>query len=123
MVSLGQILVTAAMLGIFALGGFWETTVLWGGLLGCGLSILYYGLTALGVSIASAKAMVQDVTGGKRVLRISQLLRYTLLAVVMIMAIMGGYVNVVSLVVPLLLLRVVLSVCEFFRKTGDQDVH
>lgn len=123
LVSLGQLLTTGLMFGVFALGGFWSTKVLWGGLLGCGLSILYYGLAALGVSIASAKAIAQDVTGGKRILRISQLLRYALLALTLIMALRGDFVNIIALLIPLLMLRVVLSVCEFFRKAGDQNVH
>ncbi len=122
LVSIGEIVATAVMFGIFALGGFWSIKVLWGGLLGCFLAIVYYGLTALGVAIASKKAAAQDVSGGQRTLRVSMLLRFALLLAVLAMALKGGLVNPIALVVPLFLFRPILSVCEFFRKSGDQHV-
>ncbi len=123
MVSIGEIVVTALMFGIFALGGFWSPKVLWGGLLGCVLTIAYYAFAALGVAMASKKAVNQDVTGGKRTLQISMLLRFILLLVVLVMALKGGLVNPIALVVPLLLFRPIVSVCEFFRKSGDKHVN
>ena len=122
MISIGEIIATALMFGVFALGGFWSLKVLWGGLLGCVLTIIYYGLTALGVAIAAKKAAAQDLTGGNRTLRVSMLLRFALLLAVLAMALKGGFVNPIALVVPLFLFRPILSVCEFFRKSGDQHV-
>lgn len=122
LVSVGEIMATALMFGIFALGDFWSLKVLWGGLLGCGLAIIYYGLTALGVAIAAKKATEQDVNGGNRTLRVSMLLRFALLLAVLAMALKGQMVNPIALVVPLFLFRPILSVCEFFRKLGDKHV-
>lgn len=121
-VSIGEVIATALMFGVFALGGFWSLKILWGGLLGCALSIVYYGLTALGVAIAAKKATEQDVAGGNRTLRISMILRFGLLLVVLAMALKGKMVNPIALVVPLFLFRPILSVCEFIRKSGDQNV-
>lgn len=122
LVSAGEIIITALMFGVFALGGFWSLRVLWGGLLGCGLTIVYYGLAAVGVAIAAKKAEKQDVLGGKRTLRRSMLLRFALIIVVVVMALKGGMVNPIALVVPLLLFRPIFSICELFRKSGDKDV-
>lgn len=122
MVSIGEIIATALMFGVFALGGFWGLKVLWGGLLGCILAIVYYGLTALGVAIAAKKATEQDIPGGQRTLRVSMLLRFALLLVVLVMALKGGLVNPIALVIPLFLFRPILSICEFFRKSGEKHV-
>lgn len=122
LVSAGEVIATALMFGIFALGGYWNPKVLWGGLLGCLLAVVYYGLTALGVAVATKKAVAQDVSGGNKTLRVSMLLRFALLLVVLAMALKGRLVNPIALVIPLFLFRPIVSICEFFRKSGDQDV-
>lgn len=121
-VSVGELLVTGVMLGIFALGGFWSTKVLWGGLLGLTLAIAYYGLMAVGVAIAAKKATNQDINGAKGVVRVSMLLRFGLVLAVLGMAFKGGLVNPIAAVIPMFLLRPVISVCELFRKSGEKNV-
>lgn len=122
LVAGGEVIVTVVMFGIFALGGFWEQKVLWGGLIGCALAIIYYALTALGVAIASKRAVEQDEAGGKKVLAASGVLKFALLALVLFMAMRGGHVNPFALVIPIFLFRPILSVCEFFRKSGEKNV-
>lgn len=122
LVSAGEILATGLVFGIFALSGHWTQMVLWGGILGCILSIAYYGLTAVGVVIATRKAAAQDTAGGKRALRSFQLLRFGLILVVAGAALISKRVNPISLVAPIFLFRPVLSVCELFRKSGDDNV-
>lgn len=119
-IATGEVLCTALMFGLFALGGHWSIKVLWGGLLGCTLAILNYGFIALGVAIASKKATEQDVAGGQRTIQASMLLRLVFLALVLFLAMKRQLVNPIALVVPLFLFRPILSVGELFRKPGDK---
>lgn len=119
-IAIGEVLCTALMFGLFALGGYWSIKVLWGGLLGCTLAILNYGFIALGVAIASKKATEQDVAGGQRTIQASMLLRLVFLALVLFLAMKRQLVNPIALVVPLFLFRPILSVGELFRKPGDK---
>lgn len=122
LVSAGELLATGLVFGIFALSGYWTRMVLWGGVLGCILSVAYYALTAAGVVIATKKATGQDTRGAKRTLRAFQFLRFALLLAVASAALISKRVNPIALVAPIFLFRPVLSMCELFRKSGDGNV-
>ncbi len=118
-VSVGELICVAVMLGIFALTGHLDGAAIWGGVLGGGLSILNFFLMAVGVSLAADKAQRQDVKGGKRTIRMSMTLRYLLLIVVLVAAGISKRLNILALVLPLLFVRPVMSIGEFFRKSGE----
>lgn len=120
-VAIGQVLCVAAMLGIFALLGQFDSTVLFGGVLGGVLATLNFLFMAIGTSLAADKAENQDVKGGKALLQSSYLLRTVVLFVILFAAAKSGLCNAIALVLPLIFVRPILSVGEFFRKKGDAE--
>lgn len=119
-VALGQVLCVGAMIGIFALVGKFDTTVVFGGLVGGVLSILNFLLMAIGAMLAADKAEKQDVKGGQATVRMSMVLRLVLLAVVLGAFAVSGICNVLAMVLPLAFTRPVLMLAEFFGKAGGE---
>ena len=118
-ITIGQVLCVAAMFGIFALLGKFDQTVLWGGILGGVLAILNFFFMAIGANLAADKAESDNVKGGKAVIQGSFMLRYLLLIVVLFAGAKSGFCNVIALVLPLVFTRPILTVGEFFRKSGE----
>ncbi len=118
-VAAGELLCTAAMIGIFALVGHFDLSVVWGGLAGSIVSILNFFFMAMVATLASEKAANQDPEGGKKLIKSSYPLRFLVLAVVLFACGKSGYFNVIALVIPLVFVRPVLTVAEFFKKKGD----
>ena len=75
---------------------------------------------AVGVTLAADKAENQDVKAGKALVSSSYTIRLIVMAVVLFAAAKSGYCNVFALVIPLVFVRPVLTVGEFFRKSGDK---
>lgn len=118
-ITIGQVLCVAAMFGIFALLSKFDQTVLWGGILGGVLAILNFFFMAIGANLAADKAEADNVKGGKAVIQGSFMLRYLLLIVVLFAGAKSGFCNVIALVLPLVFTRPILTVGEFFRKSGE----
>ena len=118
-ITVGQVLCVAAMFGIFALLGKFDQTVLWGGILGGVLAILNFFFMAIGANLAADKAEADNVKGGKAVIQGAFMLRYLLLIVVLFAGAKSGFCNVIALVLPLVFTRPILTVGEFFRKSGE----
>lgn len=118
-ITIGQVLCVAAMFGIFALLGKFDQTVLWGGILGGVLAILNFFFMAIGANLAADKAEADNVKGGKAVIQGSFMLRYLFLIVVLFAGAKSGFCNVIALVLPLVFTRPILTVGEFFRKSGE----
>lgn len=117
-VALGQAVGIAGMLGIFALLGHFDYTVLLGALAGSLVATVNFLFMAIGVSMAADKAQEQDAKGGKAMVRSSYMVRTLVMFVVLFACAKSGYFNVIALVVPLLFVRPALTVAEFFRKKG-----
>lgn len=118
-VALGQVLCVAAMMGIFALLGAFDRSVLLGGIAGGILAILNFLFMAISASIAADKAQAQNVKGGQATMTGSYFLRMILLFVVLYALVKSGYCNVIASVLPLAFTRPILTIGEFFRKSGD----
>ena len=118
-ITIGPVLCVAAMFGIFALLGKFDQTVLWGGILGGVLAILNFFFMAIGANLAADKAEADNVKGGKAIIQGSFMLRYLLLIVVLFAGAKSGFCNVIALVLPLVFTRPILTVGEFFRKSGE----
>lgn len=119
-VALGVAVCTAAMLGVYALLQLFSMKVLLGGALGSLLSIGNFFFMAVGTSLAADRAENQDVKGGQAVIRNSMMIRYLVLFVLLFAAGKSGYFEPIALVLPLVFVRPVLTVSEFFRKSGDK---
>ncbi len=120
-VALGEAAGVAAMVGVFALLGNFDMRVVWGGLVGGLVAIGNFLAMAIGVNIAADKAQKQNVSGGQATIKSSYLLRMIIMALVLFAFARSGLCNVVALVVPLVFVRITLTVWEFFRrKPGEK---
>lgn len=120
-VAIGVAVCVAAMIGIFALLGQFSREVVLGGIVGGLVAVGNFFFMAVGVTLAADKAENQDVKGGKALVSSSYTLRLIVMAVVLFAAAKSGYCNVFALVIPLVFVRPVLTVGEFFRKSGDKS--
>lgn len=118
-IALGQLICTGAMIGVFALLGKFGWPVVIGGAAGAVLSILNFFFMAVAADLAADKAVAQDVKGGKAMIRSSYTLRLVVLAVVLFAFAKSGICNLFALVIPLLFTRPILTISQFFRKSGD----
>lgn len=122
-VALGEAVGVAAMIGIFALLGQYNGSVLLGGIVGGLVAAGNFFAMAITVNIAADKAKDQNVQGGQATIKSSYLLRMVLMFVILFAFAKSGLCNAMALVVPLLFVRLTLTVAEFFRrKPGDKSV-
>ena len=119
MMAVGQAVCVALMLGVFALLGRLDDSVLLGGLLGWFLAVLNHFFLDMGVMVAAQKARGENVKGGKNLVQASFFLRTAVLFLVMFALLKSGRCNVFALVLPLLFTRPILMVEQFFRKDGE----
>ena len=119
-VAIGVAVCVAAMIGIFALLGQFSREVVLGGIVGGLVAVGIFFFMAVGVTLAADKAESQDVKAGKALVSSSYTIRLIVMAVVLFAAAKSGYCNVFALVIPLVFVRPVLTVGEFFRKSGDK---
>lgn len=117
-VVIGELILCAIMVGIFALVGKFDRSVVLGALFGWLLTSGNFFFLAVAATLAADKAQEQNVQGGKNLMRSSMALRLLVLIVLMFILAKSGICNVLALVLPLVFLRPVLMLGEFFRKKG-----
>ena len=120
LLALGQIICVAAMIGLFSLLGNYDTSVLFGSLVGGILSILNFLFMAIGAMLAADKAAAQNVKGGNATIKLSYFARLALLFLILFAFAKSGLCNVLAMVLPLAFVRPILTVTEFFRKPGGK---
>ena len=119
LIAIGQAVGVGVMLGIFALLGRFDYTVVLGGLVGALVALLNFFFMAVSLSLASDRAVQQDVKGGKGLVRSSYAIRTVVMFTVLFLCGKSGHCNVIALVVPLLLVQPTLLIAEFFRKKEE----
>lgn len=117
-VVIGELILCAMMVGIFALVGKFDRSVVLGALFGWLLTSGNFFFLAVAATLAADKAQEQNVQGGKNLMRSSMALRLLVLFGLMFILAKSGMCNVLALVLPLAFLRPVLMLGEFFRKKG-----
>ncbi|MBO5952956.1 MAG: ATP synthase subunit I [Oscillospiraceae bacterium] len=117
-VATGQLICVAVMVGIFALLGYFDYTVVLGGIAGALVAVLNFLFMAIGVSLAADKAGNQDVKGGKALISGSYFIRILVMFAVLFACAKSGHFNPIALVLPLVFVRPTLTIAEFFRKKG-----
>ena len=118
-VLLGQLLCTAVMIGIFALAGKFQLSVLLGGLVGALIAIANFFIMSFVANLAADKAEAQDVAGGQKLIHLSYLGRMIGMFLVLILCAKSGYFHVLALVLPLAFTRPILTIAEIFKKKGE----
>ena len=117
-VLIGEMICFAVVLAVFALLGKYERSVLLGGLVGSLLATANFFFMAIGTSLAADRAEDQDVKGGQKVIRMSYTGRLVVLFILLFACLKSGLFNVITLLLPLVLVRPILTIAEFFGKNG-----
>ena len=117
-VAVGEILCTAVMVGVFAALGYFKMNVLWGAVAGCSIMVINYFFMAMIASLAADRAEKGETQQAKKMIQLSSAIRLVLMALAVFVGVRLK-ANVIALVVPLLFVRPVLLVAEFFRKKGE----
>ena len=119
-IAVGEAICVAVMLGVFALLGKFDRSVVLGGILGGLIAVGNFFFMAVGTALAADKAENQDVKGGQAVISSSYTIRMIVMAVLLFAAVKSGFCNVFASAIPLVFVRPVLTLGEFFRKSGDK---
>ena len=118
-VALAEVLCVAALIGIFALLGQLDYTVVLGGLVGGLVATLNFFFMVVGLTAAADRAQNQDAKGGKGLVRGSYFVRLAGMFVVLFACAKSGHFHVITLAVPLLFVRPALTVAEFLNRKGE----
>ena len=118
-VAVGVALCSVIMMGVYALLGKFDPSVLWGSIVGTALSIGNFFFMALGTCLAADKAEAQDVKAGQLLVRNSYMLRLVVLFVILFACAKSDLFNLFALVLPQVFVRPTITVAEFFRKKGE----
>lgn len=114
----GEAICAAVMLGVYALLGFFSLKVLLGGLVGVVLACGNFFFMAVIATLAADRAQAQDVEGGQKLMKSSYPLRLLVLALILVGCALSGWFDLIALVLPLVFVRPIITVAEFFRKKG-----
>lgn len=119
MLALGEAICIAAMIGIFALLGHFNYTVVLGGIIGGILAVGNFFFMAITSDAAADKtAADQDVSVGKKAIKISYTTRLLIIGVLMFVFAKSGHCHLLAMACPLFFVFPIIMVIEFFRKSG-----
>ena len=110
---------SARQSGIFALLGNFNYTVVLGGLIGGILAIGNFFFMAIASNSAADKAADQNVKEGKAMVKGSYFGRLFVIGVLLFIFAKSGHCNVLAMACPLFFVFPIISVIEFFRKSGE----
>ena len=117
-VAIGEVLLSAVMVGIFAALGYFKMNVLWGALVGCLVMIANYLFMAITVSIATDKATRGDVRQAQKMIQLSSTVRLVVMGLALVVCLRLG-ANPLALLLPMLFAKPIVMLLGFFRKKGD----
>lgn len=120
-VAIGQMIGIAVMIGVFALFGKFQMTVLYGALAGGAVAFLNYFIMELVANKAADKAQAQDVAGGQKLIHLSYTGRLIGLFAVLVLFAKSGWFHPLALVLPLAFTRPILTILELMVKRGGAD--
>lgn len=120
-VFLGIVICTGLMLGVYALIGQFSLPVLWGALLGCLIAGLNFLFLSIGVTRAADRAEATgEAAKATLAVRSSSTIRMLALAAIYIVILKSGVCDPLAAVLPLIFVRISITMLEFFRKDGEK---
>lgn len=119
-VALGEGIGVALMLAVFALLGYFDLTVLLGGIIGGILAVGNFFLMSYFAVKAADKAQNQDVAGGQKLVQLSYMGRMIGLLAILVLCAKSGWFHVLALAIPLVFPRPALTVAELIQKKGGR---
>lgn len=117
-IAIGEAVCLVLMYGIYALLQRLALPVILGGLVGAVLAVGNFFFMAVIATLAADKAEAQDVEGGQKLMKGSYPIRILVLAAVLILCARSSWFDVLALALPLLFVRPILMISEFFTKKG-----
>ena len=75
---------------------------------------------AVSASLAADKAVGQDVKGGSALMKGSYMVRLLVMFLILFACVKSGLCNAFASVIPLFFVRPIITVAEFFRKSGEE---
>ena len=120
-VLIGELLLSALMVGVFALLGHFDRSVVLGAAAGAAIATANHLMLVLGVMAASAKAEKQDVKGGQALVQMSYMGRLVGLFLILVLCAKSGIFNLIALVIPLVFTRPILAITDHFNKKGGNE--
>lgn len=120
-IAIGEAICLAMMLVVCALMGLFNYQTALGGVIGTLIAVLNFFFMAIGASLAADRAEQQNVKGGNALIKSSYVLRYAVIFVVLFACVKSGLCNAITCVLPLAFIRPVITVAEFFRKSGETE--
>ena len=117
-IAIGEVVCVALMVGVYALLHKLDISVVLGGLVGTVLAVGNFFFMAVIATLAADKAQAQDVEGGQKLMKSSYPIRILVLAGLLVLCAWSGYFDILALALPLLFVRPIIMVGEFFGKKG-----
>lgn len=119
LLAIGEAVCIAAMVGIFALLNSFSYKVVLGGIIGGILAVGNFFFMAIASNSAADKAAEQDVKGGQATIKLSYYGRLVVIGVLLFVFAKSGHCNLLALGCPLFFVFPIITVIEFFRKSGE----
>ena len=118
LIAIGEVVCVALLCGVYGILGKFDLSVLLGGLVGLLVATGNFFALAVVATLAADKAEAGDPATGQKLMRSSYPIRLLVMAGVLILCAKSGFFDVIALAVPLLFVRPILTIAEFFRKKG-----
>lgn len=116
LIAIGQALCVSAMIGVFALLGYFDRTVLLGGIFGGLIAIGNFFFMAVCADLAADRAEKGNLNAGQALIKFSYFGRIAVIALLLFALVKSGMCHVIAAVVPLIFNRPILTLSEFFGK-------
>ena len=117
-VAAGEVVCCAVMIAVFAALDLFGMKILWSALIGAAVMTVNYFFMAMIVCLSADKAEQGQVKEAQNMVRLSSVIRLVVMGVILLACIKLG-ANAIALLLPLVFVRPILMVGEFFRKKGD----
>lgn len=118
LIAAGEVLCVAIMCLVYVLLGKFQLSVLLGGVVGLLVATGNFFALAVVATLAADKAEAGDTVSGQKLMKSSYPIRLLVMAGVLILCAKSGAFDVLALVLPLIFVRPILTIAEFFRKKG-----
>lgn len=115
-IAAGQAVCVAVMIGIFALLGYFDRSVLLGGIFGGIIALGNFFVMAVCADLAADRAEKGNIKSGQLLVRLSFLGRTAVMFILLFALVKSGLCHVIAAVVPLVFTRPILTLSEFFGK-------
>jgi hypothetical protein len=115
-IALGQALCVAAMIGIFVLLGYYDRSVLLGGIFGGIIATGNFFVMAVSADLAADRAEKGNTNAGQALVKASYFGRLAVMAILLFALVKSGLCHVLAAVLPLIFNRPILTLSEFFGK-------